>query len=217
MGAYWFTLRLSRKNYSDKVEKRKSKPWHKGTDLAVVLTTRCNLHCNYCPMFFYDDKYPKYGESTLAEWKEFFEYFPDWISQIYLTGGETSTVSYIAELTNWLVNRGHHVIIFSNLLKPEAFYNIKKSYRFILYPTFHHTDKRERYEGAYNKLKLNTKFKIVSQEMVDKHTFKFSKHKKLFTPEWFEKFNKLYHVAPDGPKTHQLYLGCVRLYKDGQK
>ena len=74
MGLYWSTLRLNRKNYSDKKEKKKSKFWHKGTDLAAVLTTRCNLHCDYCPMFFYDNKYPKFKESTLEEWKEFFEY-----------------------------------------------------------------------------------------------------------------------------------------------
>lgn len=217
MGLYWWTLRLNRKNYSDKVEKRKSKSWHKGTDLAVVLTTRCNLHCDYCPMFFYDQKYPKFGESTLEEWKEFFEYYPDWISQIYLTGGETSIVPYIAELTNWLVDRGHHVIIFSNLLKPEAFFDIKPSFRFALYPTFHHSDKKDRYEEAIAAVKSNNpNLKIYSQEMTKEHTFRFSKHKQLFTDKWFEQFNKLYHVAPDGPRTHKLYLGCVRLYKDGQ-
>ena len=217
MGLYWHTLRFNKKNYHDQEKRKKNRWWNKGTDLAAVLTTRCNLHCDYCPMFFYDQKYPKFKESTLEEWKEFFEFYPDWISQIYLTGGEPTILPWLPELVNWLVDRGHHVILFSNLLKPETLYPIKKSFRFILYPTFHKgQDNPERYQEAVRKLKENTKFRIFSQEMSESHVFGWSKHKQLFTPEWYETYNKLYHVAPDGPKTHKVYLGCIRLYKDGQ-
>ena len=220
MGMYWNTLRFNRKNYNEHNTK-KNHWWQKGTDLAAVLTGRCNLHCDYCPMFFYSDSYPypsKEYECGLEEWKQYFEFFPDWLSQIYLTGGEPTLMPWLPDLVNWLVDRGHHVILFSNLLKPEVLYPIKKNFRFILYPTFHKgQDKPERYAEAMRKLKENTDFRIYSQEMSGEHTFKWSKHKQLFTAEWYEQFNKLYHVPPDGPRTHKLYLGCVRLYEDGKK
>ena len=87
----------------------------------------------------------------------------------------------------------------------------------MLYPTYHQSDKKERYEAAYKRLKENTKFRIFSQEMTGKPVFGFSNYKQLFTAEWYENYNKLYHIAPDGPRTKKLYLGCVKLYRDGQK
>jgi len=216
LGLYWNTLRLNRKNYTDQGKKKNNRWFHKGTELAVVLTGKCNLHCDYCPMFLTDKKYPKYKDATLEEWKDYFEKYPEWLSQIFLTGGETSLVPYIAELTNWLVDRGHHVIIFSNLKKPEAFYPIKKSFRFILIPTFHPTDNKKRFTEAYNKLKQNTKFRIRVQEMEEKHTLDFSVHKDKFSDTWWYRENFLYHVAPDAPKTGRIFFGCNRAYLDGK-
>ena len=181
MGLYWNTLRLNNKNFTDQGKRKKNYWWQKGTELAVILTGKCNLHCSYCPMFLTDNKYPKFKDCILDEWKKFFEEYPEWISQIFLTGGETSFVPYIAELTNWLVDRGHHVIIFSNLAKPEAFYPIKKSFRFVLIPTFHqNNDTVERFTEAYYKLKKNTKFRIMVQEMETEHKLPFSRHKDKF-------------------------------------
>lgn len=217
MGLYWNTLRLNRKNFTDQGAKRKNRWWHKGTELAVILTTKCNLHCDYCPMFLTDNKYPRFNDCTLEEWKDYFEKYPEWISQIFLTGGETSLVPYIAELTNWLVGRGHHVIIFSNLKKPEAFYAIKKSFRFVLIPTFHqHDDDKERFIEAYNKLKKNTKFRIRVQEMETAKLLDFSHHKDKFRNEWWYQENFLYHVSPDAPRTGRMFFGCNRAYLDGK-
>ena len=215
MGIYWHTLRFNRKNMTDDRKKIKNHWWDRGTDLAIVITTRCNLHCDYCPMFYGGNKYPKFKESTLEEWKEYFENYPEWINQIYITGGEPTLVSYLPELINWLIQRQHHVILFTNLSMPAGLTRIKNSWRFILIPTFHHSDDKERYSVALNKLN-DVGYRIMSQELEDKKTFSFSRHKTKFTQEWFNNFNKLYHINPDAPHSKKLYLGCVALYKDGK-
>ena len=74
MGLYWNTLRMAKRNFDSGTMKRKrSRWWTKGIELAAVITTRCNLHCEYCPMFYsdkkgtFDGKYPRYKELSLEE------------------------------------------------------------------------------------------------------------------------------------------------------
>jgi len=186
----------------------------------------------------WDGKYPykKGDECTLEEWKEWFEKQPFWISQVYITGGEPTLLPWIGELVNFLVNRGHHVIMFSNLHNPKVLYNIKKSFRFVYYPTFHQHnidpkdynfknafgDKYERFKGALERLRANTDFRIVIKELDDDKKFGgigkiLNYAKKLYSDNWFFNENALYHAAPNAPKTDILYWGCVKTYLGGKK
>jgi len=168
--SYWNTLRMSARNFHSGENEGEAKLiknhwWTKGIEIAVLPTTRCGLHCNYCPMYYapeekeelWDGKYPRYEECTLEEWKEWFEKLPFWVSQVYITGGEPTKIDWIGDLVNWLVRKNHHVIMFSYLENPEVLYNIemprfkyfpflKKSFLFVYYPTFHqHLVKEEDY------------------------------------------------------------------------
>lgn len=240
---YWRTLRMSKRNFDSDEDnlnpKLKNHWWTRGIEVAMVVTTRCNLHCNYCPMFYgkeqkWDGKYPRYEECTLEEWKEWFERFPFWISQVYITGGEPTLISWIGELVNWLVDRGHHVIMFSNLRNPEPLYVIKKSFRFVYYPTFHQNDISEdnfkkpfcddenRFRFALLKLKNNTDFRIIVKELhPDKKFTGFKKlwgsfAKSLYVDDWFFNHNALFHFPPDAPKTGVIFWGCIKTYLGGK-
>ena len=217
MGLYFNTLRLTRKNRDDGKgqmfgRKHKNRWWHKGIEVVAIMTTRCNLHCDYCPMFLTDNKYPKYEESTLEEWKEFFEAFPEWISQIFISGGEPSLLPWIGDLINWLSDRGHHVVVLSNLIKVESFFNVRKDFKVIFFPTFHKSDDPIRYAKAVRELKEKTGVEIRSQELEKKHRFSFSVHKNLYPPNWFKYWNVIPHFAPDAPKTLGIHLGCEGVY-----
>lgn len=220
---FYKTMRLNRKNMTEWWGQKKNRWWNKGTEIVVILTGRCNLHCNYCPMFITDNKYPysKSDECTLEEWKQFFEGFPEWISLVHLSGGEPTLMPYLSELTNWLIERGHRVTIFSNLLNPENLMGIKDHWRFILVPTFHQEEETRRY-GSQNRFdtayrKVLGKFRISAQELKDNRQLNFTKHKNLYSEEWFTYQNKLYHVAPDAPRTGKIFLGCNRAYLEGKK
>lgn len=220
---FYKTMRFNRKNMTEWEGQKKNHWWTRGTELVVILTGRCSLHCSYCPMFITDDKYPyasKENECTFEEWKTWFEEFPEWISLIHLSGGEPTLIPYLSELTNWLINRGHRVTIFSNLHKPENLMGIKDHWRFILVPTFHYVegekgyDNKERFEAAYNKVK--GRFRISAQELQENAQLNFTKHKNFYSEEWFKYQNKLYHVAPDAPRTGKIFLGCDKAYQDGK-
>ena len=102
---YWLTVR----------EHAQYGRWFsRGIRATIVTTTRCPFRCSYCPMFIHGDV-KKYQESSLAQWKNFIERFPYWINHIYVSGGEPSLYPAIAEMINWLIERGHHVIVFTNL------------------------------------------------------------------------------------------------------
>lgn len=198
---------------------KKGKWFSRGVRATVVTTTRCNLHCDYCPMFLYGEV-RRYEESTFEEWKVWFERFPYWISQIYVSGGEPSLYKDIVPLVNWLVERGHHVTIFTNLHKAENFIisrntgavNIKPHWRLLFMPTFHQGDDAERFKGAVRNMEA-AGYNVASQQLFE-NQHKLSKIKDFFTPDWFKEEDDGFQFAPDTPKTLQIYSGCVNLYRD---
>lgn len=221
MSLYFNTLRLTRKNRDDGRGQvygtlHKNRWWNKGIEIVAIMTGRCNLHCDYCPMFLSDNKYPygKKEECTLEEWKRFFEHFPEWIAQIFISGGEPSLLPWISELINWLVDRGHHVVVLSNLNNVENFYGVKKNFKLIFFPTYHKSANAEQYAKNVKLLKEKTGVEIRSQELEKKHRFLFSIHKKFYPPDWFKYWNAIPHFAPNAPRTLGVHLGCHGLYPE---
>ena len=185
----------------------------KGTVATVVTTTKCNLHCDYCPMYIYGEV-KKYGISTLEEWQTWFRRFPIKLSQIFVSGGEPSTYPHIVPLVNWLIEEGYHVIIFTNLFKANNFIGIKPHYRLLFMPTFHDVkgNKRERFNEGVTLLQKEG-FQVSSQQLFE-NTGKFWRIKEFFTVDWFKNEDNGFQFQPDTPRTLRIYSGCVNLYKD---
>lgn len=181
---------------------------NRGVRATVVTTTRCNLHCDYCPMFIYGEA-KKYKESTFEEWKVWFERFPYWISQIYVSGGEPSMYKDIVPLVNWLIERGHHVLVFTNLWKVENYEGIKPHWRLIFQPTFHGVDLKK----FRDSLRKMGKYQVISQQLFHNRN-NFTRIKEFFTREWFKNEDDGFQFAPDTPKTLQIYSGCINLYNN---
>lgn len=216
MHLYWNTLRYNRKNFTDEGKSLKNRFWHKGMCLAAVLTARCNFHCSYCPMFLSDKKYPRFDECTLEDWINYFTKFPEWLSQIFITGGEPTLLPWLADLINFLTRRGHHVCLFSNLAIVENLFRIEKTFKFVLIPTFHpEYDSAERFKFAMKR--LEGRFRILPQEMESEHKLDITRHKDKFKDQWWYDENFLIHVPPDAPRTGKLFFGCHRAYMEGKK
>lgn len=125
----------------------------RGVNITLFLSYKCNIYCSYCSLAQINGKFPVGKELTLEQWKEWFEKgFPVKIKEVYLSGGEPSLVPYIAELANYLIDKGYHVCLFSNLARVDRLEKIKKNYRFYIRSTFHHVDNAERFDKAYQKL-----------------------------------------------------------------
>jgi uncharacterized radical SAM superfamily Fe-S cluster-containing enzyme len=111
--------------------------FRRGITIALVLTYKCNLDCLYCILKVPKGIYPSSDISTLDEWKEFIRRFPVKIKEVYLSGGEPTLYPDFVELTNWLLDEGYHVKVFSNLLNINNLLKVQRSYRFIITSTFH--------------------------------------------------------------------------------
>lgn len=199
---YWKLLRIHKKTGN----------WFtRGASVCTILTMRCPLKCDQCPMYMYG-KAKKYEESTFEEWVEFYQRFPQHIHQVYLSGGEPTLYKEFAKVANWLLDKGKHVCVFSNLWKPEAFLDIKPSWRFVVYSTFHGVDDWDRYSKAL--AIVRKKHRVLVREFDDE---KLVEHGSIITEkyerDWFENVDSTFHLAPDTPRTLCLYTGCFGLYK----
>jgi organic radical activating enzyme len=147
----------------------------------------------------------------MEEWQEFIEGYPEWISLIAICGGEPTLITWMPNFVNWLLDRGHHVIVYSNLWKPWYFTMIKKSFRFYIQATFHHTDKAERFTEAYNYL-IELGYKVEAFELNNEpKILSFTKPKKFITVDDGVAL-KTFHCAPDAPRTKIIYRGSENLF-----
>ncbi len=187
----------------------------RGARCCIVTTTKCQYHCDYCPSFIYG-KPKKYQECTWQEWRVFMERFPIWISVVYITGGEPSLYSDVVPLTNYLIDAGHHVILQTNLLKPEAFIGIRPHYRLIFMATYH--EKQEQKLGRGDQFYENAEFLrdngflVITQQVggVDRRN---TRVKEYFTRRWFLESDNAIMFEPTAPRSLRMWLGSVNMYK----
>jgi len=187
----------------------------RGARCNIAVTIKCPFHCGYCPMFIYDNP-KKYEESTWEEWKVFLERFPIWLSAVYISGGEPSLYSDIVPLINYLIEKGHHVILQTNLFEPEAFIGIRPHWRLIFMATYH--EKQEQRLGRGDKFYENAEllrgegFLVVTQQIggADKRN---TRVKEYFTKKWFMETDNSIMFEPSTPRSLRMWMGCVNMYK----
>ena len=84
----------------------------RGLSINIYLTMRCNLMCDFCCVMA---NRVRCEEMTLDEWKRWFTLFPHRIKEISMTGGEPTLTDYYPELCVWLLDRGIHISLATNL------------------------------------------------------------------------------------------------------
>jgi len=155
----------------------------------------------------------RYEECSFEEWKEFLsKRIQHWVSVYYISGGEPALYKDIVPLTNWLIERGHHVIIMTNLTYFNKFVGIKPHWRLMFMPTYHSEFANiERFNEGLVALKLHG-FNVTSQQVLQ-NDGKFNRIKEFFTVNWFENLDNNLQAAPDSPRTLRLYTGCINVFK----
>ena len=183
----------------------------KGIAIDIIPTTRCNYKCSYCPMFLHGEV-KRYEECSFEEWKTFINRMQHWVSVYYISGGEPGLYKDIVPLTNYLIERGHKVIIMTNLSYPQRFGGIKPHWRLMFMPTYHpEFAKLKTFQTNLDLLKLMG-FNITSQQVLQ-NDGNFKRIKEFFTPEWFELEDDNLQFAPDSPRTLALYTGCINIFR----
>lgn len=202
---FWKTLRMVPK---------KGNIFTRGVSCNVVVTTRCPYRCTYCPSFIYGD--PKiHKESTVEEWKTFLDRFQARISLVYVSGGETSLYKDIVPLVNYLTEKRHHVIVQTNLFKPENFIGIIPRYNLIFHATYHQDqeirlNKNDFFERA--KVLEDQGLNVITQQ-VGNYDTKTKRNKEFFTEDWFKYEDDSITFEPSTPSTLRMWTGCINMYK----
>jgi organic radical activating enzyme len=184
----------------------------------LALLYECSLNCAYCCLSLSTGKRAKSRRVTLEQWKEFVENFPLKIKELHLCGGEPSLLSWMPRLANWLLDKGHHVTIYTNLHNVETLCRIRPSKRLMIISTYHHQDDALKYTRSYERLTA-AGYEVRVGEMNDgspgwKKVMPYSKLKTLYPDtqslkEISDQERQLI-VAPD----LTVYSGCHEMYFD---
>jgi uncharacterized radical SAM superfamily Fe-S cluster-containing enzyme len=192
----------------------KSLRLRRGCRVDFKLTYRCNQNCPYCILAVPGGGRPHSAESTLDEWKGFFERFPARIREVMVCGGETTLIPWMPELVNWLLHErgGYHVTVFSNLRAIQPFLRIKPNHRLQISTTYHHADDAARFTSIYTALcrfghRVNVD-EIDTGETDWKKILPYSRVKTLIRTEdevrTMDRIVSQFVVAPD----RTIYFGC---------
>lgn len=194
---------------------RKGGKLSRGASVTLTLSTRCTLHCPYCPLMHEREEYPddKWETCSMEEWQELIDKFPEWMSCVLISGGEPTLIKWLPEFVNWLLDSGRKVVIFTNLAVPTRFENIKKSSRLQIQATYHHEDLVTRFTNAYDKV-TNYGHRVDATEIGNNEKIlNFTTYKPYITTELEKVYPRQFHCAPDAPKTRILYMGPEQYYQ----
>ena len=171
-----------------------------GRRISLFLTMRCPLQCSYCSLKAGGFPLPtdaKTKELSLDEWKllllNLFKFMP--VNEIIITGGEPTLRDDVSGLINFLLSLNKCVILHSNLWTDNAL-AVRKTNRFRILSTFHHSDSRYRYLTMYEK--YAAKYRIDATEIFYKVLdVTRVKHFEIQGPE-ISGMTDRFAISPDG-------------------
>ena len=175
-----------------------------GVTLNVSLTYRCYLDektCPECSMVFWGKlKNPK--ESSLEDWKRYFETFPKKVKEIYLSGGSPEMLPCFVTLCDWILDEGYLLKVFTNLSVRDVLL-VEKSNNFSVQATYHHGASKEKFLSNYEAVR---KKHWVDVDEIGYAVLPFSRVKPCSKPDDLK--NAGYIVSPD----RNTYGSCHKMY-----
>ncbi len=208
------TVKITHKLIDVKINLVNGKWFTRGAWVTLTINTNCQLRCPDCPLWIGNESFPQWKQCTIDQWKGFVKRFPEWVSLYSICGGEPTMLKWLAEFVNWLLDKGHHVAIYSNLFDVSEILKMKRSARLVIHATYHHKDDKEKFIKSYNLLK--DKYRITVYEFDHPMKLPFSVKKEFYTPEDIMNLNS-FHAAPDAPIKKTIYIGAEDNYEKPSK
>jgi len=196
----------------------------RGCAICLTLSTKCNLKCSYCPLLDNRDHYPHWDEYGLEDWQEYITKFPEWVALVSISGGEPTLVKWLPDFTNWLLNTGRKVTVFTNMFNPAPFQWIQVSSRLQIQATYHKLDDRETFlenvkwvEATGHKVdvvEINYDVPRDPNKRYEEVVKGETHYKPFINYEIAQVYERQFHAPPDAPKTRAVYCGAEWTYAD---
>lgn len=180
----------------------------RGVRLGMALTFDCTLKCSYCTVNMPLGRLPNMKPKPLRELQKFINDFPYRIREIKLSGGSPELHPDFVEFTNWLLDKGLFVQIFTNLTLPLTLMRLKRTYRLMFISTYHHQYDQNEYEYIYNFL---SEWYRINVEEIGVKKLSFSRVKGFIGNEEMKKNTEMIRVSPD----LRMFNTCYDVYANG--
>lgn len=152
-----------------KTDYRLYKLWkrmHKGMSIVIIPSYKCNFDCPYCirDVMGIESK-PDLG---MDKWKEFLKDLDfnlrcggSKIKEIILSGGEPSLLPYFVELSDWILDKGWFLTIYTNLSNVRTL-KIKKNRKLLVIGSYHASEiKADIFKLRWNKVEKTHRVRAI--------------------------------------------------------
>ena len=177
-----------------------------GQLLSIFLTFKCNFRCDYCSLLWATGTWPECEISTVNQWKDYFNNIRFQVKEISLLGGEPTLYPGFTELTNWLLDKGYFVKVYTNLTRLTPLLRINRFRRFIIHASYHRTyDSRMFLRNYY---RLRKKHRIEVYELGERTLGIKSRLNPILTKRQVKE--SALHISPD----RKIFLTCDEMCKN---
>lgn len=143
----------------------KTKLLKRGESVVLMLSYRCNLSCPHCLIHLPGGGRAELEEEGIEYWKHVVGLLPIRVREFYVSGGElTYTTPWIAEFVRWLLNKGYHVTLCTNLYRVGPIMDIPNAHNFQISSTYHEQDDAEGFDKKF-KLLRSLGYRIEAKEL----------------------------------------------------
>ena len=183
----------------------------RGIRITCYLTFACDYNCSYCLMNFPGNGQPKAKMSSLDEWKEYINLIPSSIQEIYISGGEPTLVPYFKEFTEWALNKGILVTVFSNMSDSAVaeLSKLEETVRLRILGSYHPSQQElSNFINNCNSIKNRVDVLEIKFDENTKKNVPFSKWKPVTNKDQM-RTKKMFRISPD----LLMFLTCFDMYK----
>lgn len=186
----------------------KLKKLKRGITITIMITHKCNLHCNYCSLKIPNGEMLllKYKDMTFQKLMDIINDFPLKIREVTISGGEPALNKDFPKMINWILNKGIFVTIYSNLTRIDPYFLIQQNYKLRIQSTYHVNYNRDKFIENYYKIK---KYHRIDVDEIGTKTLSFSRLKRFCSTEDIKiKIKNYLRVGIDG----LIFTNCYDLF-----
>jgi len=171
----------------------------RGVRVKIFPSFNCTLGCDYCGNKLENTLKPKDTENNynLADWINLIDNFPIPVREVVISGGEPTEWPSLANLSNWILDSGRFLEIYTNLINTNLLL-VDKSRKFRILATKHKKHSVREFDKNYTL--VHEKHENIDVKEIDANTLWYSRKVPFTcTVELAHLIQKKYFwISPDG-------------------